>query len=105
MKMLKINRGGQRNRRIPANLEFFLLYTALFALIAFFGIEIHFLLAGKTLLVRWDTFDQQYLVFIRIGKWIRALIRGQGAVLWDPAIGYGSDFLITLSPYVMNPLY
>lgn len=103
--MLKINRGGQRNRRIPANLEFFLLYTALFALIAFFGIEIHFLLAGKTLLVRWDTFDQQYLVFIRIGKWIRALIRGQGAVLWDPAIGYGSDFLITLSPYVMNPLY
>ena len=52
---------------------------------------------NKSLLRYWDTFNQHYICFIKTGKWLRSIIRGEGIRMWDPAIGYGADFYLTLS--------
>ena len=51
----------------------------------------------KTILRETDTFNQQYITFIKIGQWIREMIRERRVLVWDPSIGYGADFFLTLS--------
>ena len=82
---------------------YYLVYSLIFALVAFFGIYLFFLKDGLTVFKSWDTYDQQYMAFVRIGRWLRTIIREGKIQVWSPSVGYGADIFISLSPYITDP--
>lgn len=77
--------------------KYYLLYSGLFLLLVFICFGIYLLMYHKSLLRFWDTYNQHYICFIKMGKWFRSIIRNGSIRIWDPALGYGADFFLTLS--------
>lgn len=83
--------------------HYYALYTALFAVLSFLGIALSFLVSGKSILRVWDTFDMHYIAFVSHGEWLRGLF-GQGTFgMWNPNIGYGADYLLSLAFIIADP--
>ena len=108
---LRLTRGGRKGaaekshietsapdvRSSQSRLRYFTIYTAVFMTALFLCFGIYLMGYKKTILRETDTFNQQYITFIRIGQWIREMIRERRVLVWDPSIGYGADFFLTLS--------
>ncbi len=77
--------------------KYYLVYSGLFVLLAFFCFGIYLIMYKKSLFRFWDMYNQHYICFIKMGKWFRSIIRGGQFRIWDPAIGYGADFYLTIS--------
>ena len=80
-----------------AKRKYYLVYSGLFLLLSFLCFGIYMLIYNKSILRFWDMYNQHYICFIKMGQWIRSIIREGKVVIWDPAVGYGSDFFLTLS--------
>ena len=74
-----------------------LVFIGLFIGLSFFCFGIYLLIYDKSLLRFWDAYNQHYVAFVKMGQWFRSIIRGQGLLVWDPALGYGADFYLTLA--------
>ena len=85
--------------------KFYVTYTALFAVLFFLCFQIYLLLYHKSILRYWDAFDQQYLLFAYLGKWIRTAITTFKFPVWEHSIGYGADFFLTMWGTVCDPVY
>ena len=77
--------------------KYYVIYTGLFIILSFFCFGVYLFIYNKSLLRFWDTYNQHYICFIKMGQWFRSIIRGEGLKIWDPALGYGADFYLTLS--------
>jgi len=42
-----------------------------------------------------DTYTMHYNAFVYMGKWLRGVFFDHSINIWEPAIGYGSDFFLT----------
>ena len=95
---LRPTRGGRREaaekshietsapdvRSSQSRLRYFTIYTAVFMTALFLCFGIYLMGYKKTILRETDTFNQQYITFIRIGQWIREMIRERRVLVWDP---------------------
>lgn len=87
--------------------EYFLVYSVLFAVVAFCVFS-WFFLTGRTLIYSGDGWHQHYKALVYYGRYLRSIIRGglSGHQLvipaWDFSIGEGSDILGTLNYYVIG---
>lgn len=66
-------------------------------------------LAGGSLVWRFDGFEQQYPFFVMEGDWLRALLSNLASgnlevPMWDPLVGYGADYVISVSNTLGNPI-
>lgn len=82
----------------------YLVYTGLFCLLFFFCFEIWLLVYHKSILWSVDTFEMHYIPFLCFGRWIRNGIVTGEFPLWNPAIGYGADFLVGGISTLCDPL-
>lgn len=81
-----------------------LIFVALFAII--WG---PMLLSGKTMIWYVDGDMQHYPFFAYEGEWLRSIFASIAAgnpqiPMWDPAMGYGADIIITMAAYIGDPL-
>ena len=87
--------------------QYFLLYTVLFAIIAFLVFSWYFL-KGRTIIYYGDGWRQHFKALVYYGRFLRSIVRefllGHGLVIpaWDFSIGEGSDILGTLNYYVIG---
>ena len=93
----------------PMNLKsqrkrYYLTYTVIFALLFYLCIVFFLLQYRKSPLRIWDTYDQHYLEFIYWGRWVRNAVRTFQFPVWDPSIGYGADFFLTMQGFVCDPV-
>ena len=93
--MIQISKND--NMRPNSKKMYFLVYTVLFILLSFFCFGIYLLLYDKSCLRFMDTYNQHYICFVKMGQWFRDLIFHGKLVIWDRAMGYGSDYFLTLS--------
>ena len=49
--------------------KYYLIYTGLFVLLSFLCFGIYLLMYNKSLLRFWDTYNQHYVCFIKMGNW------------------------------------
>lgn len=81
-----------------------LVFIALFAII--WG---PMFLSGKTMIWYVDGNMQHYPFFAYEGEWLRSIFASIAAgnpqiPMWDPAMGYGADIIITMAAYIGDPL-
>ena len=84
--------------------KYFLWYTGLFLILFFLCFGIYLLKYHKSPLRIWDTYDMHYMEFLYLGRWIRAGLTTGKFPVWEPSIGYGADFFLTMSGFVCDPL-
>ena len=84
--------------------KFYFLYSLIFVTLFFFCFQIFLLKYHKSSLRVWDTFDMHYLEFLYLGRWVRTAITQFKFPVWDPSIGYGADFFLTMSGFICDPL-
>ena len=84
-------------------LKYLFEFTILFALLSVLGILSFFWNAHKSILISWDSYDQQFMGFLQLGRWIRNAIKHRHLSVWLPSIGYGADILLTNSLYIFDP--
>lgn len=73
-------------------------YVLLFIL--FSGLFLAYLsLKGRTLIHTADPFDQDYPIFLYMGKLLRKMIMGQGITLYDFSVGLGENVIAPLNLY------
>mgnify|MGYP001038588953 FL=1 len=73
-------------------------YVLLFIL--FSGLFLAYLsLKGRTLIHTADPFDQDYPIFLYMGKLLRKMITGQGITLYDFSVGLGENVIAPLNLY------
>ena len=80
------------------------IYTLIFALLFFCCFEIYLLRYDKSILWKSDTYEMHYLQFLYLGRWIRTGLQTGRFPLWDPAIGYGADYLASGISPLCDPL-
>ena len=89
--------------------NYYKIYLAVFSVAFFFAFIIWHILDGKSFIVEYDSFDQHYMGFVYVGKWLRNIARSLifdhriNIPLWDISIGYSSDILATLPVYFCDP--
>lgn len=81
-----------------------LVFIALFAII--WG---PMFLSGKTMIWYVDGDMQHYPFFAYEGEWLRSIFASIAAgnpqiPMWNPAMGYGADIIITMAAYIGDPL-
>lgn len=85
-----------------------ILYTVSF--LCMFGLIWGPMLAsGKVFIWSIDGLAQHYMFFVYEGEWLREIIHsvleGNPVLpMWDPAMGYGADIIVTMGAYVGDPL-
>ena len=84
--------------------RYYFIYTVVFAITAFCCFGLYLMRYNKSILRSFDTYDQLYLQFIRVGQWLRSLVLKREVLLWDHSIGYGADFLTTMNGFITDPL-
>ena len=84
--------------------KYYIQYTIIFLFLFFACFGFYLLVMKKTALRPADTFDQHYMEFIYLGRWVRSLITEGRFVVWDPSIGYGADFFLTMSGFICDPV-
>ena len=86
---------------------FFVFYTALFCLVAFFTFS-WFIFSGKSLIYRGDGWIQHYKALVYYAQYLRTIIKNlvftRRLIIpdWDFCIGEGNDILGTLHYYVIG---
>ena len=84
--------------------NYYIVYSLLFALMFFSCFLIYLLIYHKSVLRIWDTYDQHYLEFIYLGRWVRDGVRTGQFPIWDPSIGYGADMFTTMYGFILDPV-
>lgn len=84
--------------------KYYLSYTLIFAAMFFACAGVYLLLYHKSALRAVDTYDIQYVQFVYFGRWVRNGLTGGGFPVWEHAIGYGADVLLTMSSFIFDPL-
>lgn len=75
-----------------------LVYTALFMALSAFLLTV-FAYRGKSFIHTGDPFDQDYPIFLYMGKCLQGLLKGEGIHLYDFAIGLGENVIAPLNLY------
>ena len=95
--------------RLRKHKKFIFIYTVLFLILYFLGIQIWFMLNNKSYIWYLDGLQQQYVSFIYVGKWLRSIIKNLFIhhrfiiPMWNMSMGYGSDIITTLGGVFMDP--
>ena len=84
--------------------DVYLVYSGLYCLLFFFCFEIYLLIYHKSILWKADTFEMHYLQFLWVGRWVRHGLMTGEFPLWNPAFGYGADFLAGGISCLSDPL-
>ena len=90
-----------------ARKQFLMLYSCLFALVAFV-VFFHYIQYGVTFVRNGDGYYQHYTALEYFGKWLRQIVRtllSEGKLVipnWDFSIGLGSDVITTFNYYVLG---
>ena len=98
------NNGNNQNKH-----HYLLEYTVLFALLFWLCYGIYLFSYHKAFFRVFDGFDQHYISFLYLGRWVRSiflnLFHGKHPTvpMWNQAIGYGADIPTSLAAYLWDP--
>ena len=99
---------GVQRPLFPSRAALYLLYTVLFALV-FITYAYALFRRGGSFIWLVDGLEQQYPFFILEGNWLRDLAGNLASgrlelPMWTPMVGYGADYLVTVSNTLGNPI-
>lgn len=75
-----------------------LVYTALFIMFLAFLFTV-FACRGRSFIHTGDPFDQDYPIFLYLGKYLQGILNGEGIRLYDFSIGLGENVIAPLNLY------
>lgn len=87
--------------------KYFLIYTAMFAVMAFF-VYLFFIKSDKTIIRYLDPYSQHFTALEYYGKWLRSIVKTLfiehrlDIPMWDFSIGMGSDVITTFNYYAIG---
>ena len=92
----------------PSRAVLYLLYTVIFGLV-FIPYAYALFRRGGSFIWLVDGLEQQYPFFILEGNWLRDLVGNLASghlelPMWTPMVGYGTDYLVTVSNTLGNPI-
>lgn len=76
----------------------FLAYTVLFLILAVMMVAV-FAFKGKSFIHTGDPFDQDYPIFLYLGRCLQGIIKGENIHLYDFSIGLGENVIAPLNLY------